>query len=123
MKTVFTKSTLKERRQDLRKNMTVTESLLWDRLRNKQIGFKFRRQHSIDIYIVDFYCVEKKLIIELDGKVHLKNKDYDKERDNYLKSLDINVFRIKNEEVENNIDKVIVEINMKLNSLPGHGEG
>ncbi len=123
MKTVFTKSTLKERRQGLRKNMTVTESLLWDRLRNKQIGFKFRRQHSIDIYIVDFYCVEKKLIIELDGKVHLKNKDYDKERDNYLKSLGINVFRIKNEEVENNIDKVIFEIKMKLNSLPGYGEG
>ncbi len=123
MKTVFTKSTLKERRQDLRKNMTVVESLLWNRLRNKQIGFKFRRQHSIGIYIVDFYCVEKKLIIELDGKVHLKNKDYDKGRDNYLKSLGINVFRIKNEEVGTDIDKVIFKIKMKLNSLPGHGEG
>ena len=123
MKTIFTKSTLKERRQDLRKNMTMAESLLWDELRNKKIGFKFRRQHSIGIYIIDFYCVEKKLIIELDGKVHLKNKDYDKERDNYLKSLSINVIRIKNEEVGRDIREVIDKIKVKLNSLPGHGEG
>ncbi len=123
MKKIFTKSTLKERRQDLRKNMTTVESLLWNKLRNKQIEFKFRRQHSIGIYIVDFYCVEKKLIVELDGKVHLKNKDYDKERDNYLKSLSVNVLRIKNEEVDRDIYKVINKIKMKLNSLPGHGEG
>ena len=99
MKTIFTKSTLKERRKDLRKNMTMAESLLWDELRNKKIGFKFRRQHSIGIYIIDFYCVEKKLIIEIAGKIHLKNYFYDKERDNYLISLGASIIRIKNEEI------------------------
>lgn len=123
MKTIFTKSTLKERRQDLRKNMTMAESLLWDELRNKKIGFKFRRQHSIGIYIIDFYCVEKKLIIEIDGKIHLKNYFYDKERDNYLISLGASIIRIKNEEIECDISDVVNKIKMKLESLPGHGEG
>jgi len=123
MKKIFTKFTLKERRQNLRKNMTDTESLLWDKLRNKKLGLKFRRQHSIGIYIVDFYCKEKSLIIELDGEIHLKNKSYDKERYNYLNSLGLNVIRFQNQYIENNIEKVIHNIRLQLETLPCEGEG
>ncbi len=123
MKKIFTKFTLKERRQSLRKNMTNAESLLWSNLKNKQLGFKFRRQHSIGIYIVDFYCKDKNLVIELDGEIHLKNKNYDKERDYYLKSLGLNIIRFKNQEIESDLDKTITSIKILLSSLPGHGEG
>jgi very-short-patch-repair endonuclease len=58
-------------RKNLRKNQTDAETLLWRRLRNRQLeGFKFRRQHSFDPYIVDFVCIEKRLIVELDGGQH-----------------------------------------------------
>ena len=81
---------LKERRVQLRKSETLEEKILWAFLRRNQIGYKFRRQHSIGGYIVDFYCPEKKLVVEIDGPAHSKkeNKEYDKVRENYLNSLD-----------------------------------
>ena len=75
---------LKPRRKDLRKAETVDEELLWVKLRRKSLGYKFTRQYSVGPYILDFYCSERRLGIELDGSHHLLNKDYDKERDNYL---------------------------------------
>ena len=71
---------LKQRRH-LRKNSTNPERIIWQRLRSRQIGgFKFRRQHSIDKYIVDFFCLELDLIIEIDGDVHAYKEEYDKKR-------------------------------------------
>jgi len=69
-----------DRRKDLRNNSTPQEDILWSKLKHSQLGFKFRRQHSIGGYIVDFYCPSKKLVIEIDGPAHLlkENREYDK---------------------------------------------
>ncbi len=86
--------------------MTEAEKLLWSRLRNNQIGVKFRRQQPIGKYIVDFVTFEKKLIIEIDGGQHL---DYlpDKKRDLYLMNAGFGVLRFWNNEVLGNIEGVV----------------
>ncbi|MFA0962936.1 endonuclease domain-containing protein [Roseivirga sp. BDSF3-8] len=93
---------LKKRRQELRNNATAAEATLWTLLRKRQVlGLKFRRQYSIYNYIVDFCCVEKKLIIELDGEVHndpiINTNDY--HRDQKLKALGYTVLRFENDTV------------------------
>lgn len=97
----------------LRQNSTEAEKLLWQQIRNKQIdNLKFRRQHPLEKYIADFYCHEKKLVIELDGSIH---NDKEKREDDYnrtyvLKEFGIMVLRFRNEEVKNDIKFVIEEI-------------
>lgn len=71
-KYIFNVPNLKPKRQALRNNPTPTEKLLWSKLKNSQLGFKFRRQYSVGGYILDFYCPTKKLAIELDGEVECK---------------------------------------------------
>jgi very-short-patch-repair endonuclease len=98
---------------DLRNRMTETEKILWKRLRNRQLkGLRFRRQHPIGGFVVDFFCYEAKLIIELDGEVH--NNDFQKERDiertRILTNLGLREIRFKNEEVFNNLNEVIKKI-------------
>ncbi len=105
---------LKERRVELRINQTPQEILLWAKLRNKQLGFKFKRQHSIGPYILDFYCPDKKLAVELDGSQHLENKEYDQERTNYLLGHEIRTLRFWNNEVNVNMGGVIFLINKEL---------
>jgi len=107
---------LKDIRRELRKEPTEAEAFLWKILRGKNInGRKFRRQHSIENYIVDFYCAEEKLVIELDGKIHLNQKEMDFERDKRLKELGYNVLRFENERVFRELEKVvcIIEANLK----------
>jgi|MDTD01.3.fsa_nt_gb very-short-patch-repair endonuclease len=107
---------LKDIRRELRKEPTEAEAFLWKILRGKNInGRKFRRQHSIENYIVDFYCAEEKLVIELDGKIHLNQKEMDFERDKRLKELGYNVLRFENERVFRELEKVvcIIEANFK----------
>jgi very-short-patch-repair endonuclease len=101
-----------QRRRDLRKNSTDVEIILWNIIRNKKLGYKFRRQYSIGPYIVDFYCVEKRLVIELDGSQHYTDSgiDYDTERDNYLKSLDCVILRFSNRDVIESIDGIVIKI-------------
>ena len=94
----------------MRKNVTETEKILWDRLKNSQMGAKFIRQYSIGNWVVDFYCPNKKLVLEIDGKIHLKKKIADEYRDKYLKAFGIKVLRFKNYEVINEIEKVIDRI-------------
>ena len=104
---------LKERRRDLRNNPTPTETQLWEKLAKRQLGgFKFRRQHSINHYIVDFYCPQLKLIIEVDGEIHdqPKNKEHDHLRDLELTELGFHVLRFRNQEVQSNIENVIEKI-------------
>lgn len=103
---------LKERRKELRKNQTKTEEALWFELRNEKLGFKFKRQHSVGGYILDFYCPRKKLIVELDGEIHntKEAREYDLVRDKYFRELDYKVLRFKNGEVENGIEKVLEKI-------------
>jgi len=95
---------------ELRKEPTPTEAKLWSRIRNDQLGVTFRRQHAIGKYIPDFVCIQKKLIIELDGSQHLEQEGYDEERTKYLEALGYKVIRFWNNDVTNNIDGVILAI-------------
>jgi len=104
----------------LRQSSTEAEKLLWERLRNRKLnGLKFRRQHPIDKYVADFYCHEKKLVVELDGSVHnvSENAAYDRARTVELGGLRINVVRFRNEEVENNMESVLEKIGEFANML------
>ena len=89
---------------------------MWWYLKNEKLGRKFRRQHSVGGYILDFYCREKKLIIELDGGIHqtVEAKEYDQIRDKYFTDLEYKVVRFLNEEVEKNIDEVLKKIKYHL---------
>ena len=101
---------LKQRRQELRNNMTTAEATLWKYLKERQLeGRKFRRQHSVGNYILDFYCPKEKLAVELDGMHHFTTAGYesDKERDKYLESLGIRVLRFENDEVMKAIENVL----------------
>ncbi len=101
--------------RELRKNQTDAEKKFWRFVRNRKFdGKKFLRQHplvyknfngNLSFYISDFYCAEYKLVIELDGKVHDFQKDYDEQRDLIIQEMGIKVLRINNEELEN-INKV-----------------
>ena len=99
----------------LRKSQTPQETVLWGKLRNNQLSFKFRRQYSVGPYVLDFYCPSKKLAIEIDGAQHLQNKEYDTERSNYLSVFGIKVIRFWNNEINTNIEGVILKIIAKLN--------
>jgi len=104
---------LKELRQQLRNNATPAEWELWNKLKQKQLeGRKFRRQHSVGDYILDFYCPTEKLCIELDGAYHLTlmQRQLDELRTEYLNSLNITVLRFKNSEVLENIEGVLEAI-------------
>jgi len=95
----------------LRKNMTDAEKVLWEKLKNKQVlKLRFRRQHPIDIFIADFYCHTVRLLIELDGKIHKTQKEYDEGRTAEMEQFDIQVIRFRNEEIENDIENVIKKI-------------
>lgn len=99
--------------RELRQSSTKAEKILWEYLRNRKLdGLKFRRQHPIDKFIADFYCHEKKLVVELDGAVHddKMNAQYDAARTYELKVSGITVIRFRNSEVENSISFVLYEI-------------
>jgi very-short-patch-repair endonuclease len=77
--------------------MTDAEKILWEKISKRKIdGLRFRKQHSIGRYIVDFYCFEKKLVIELDGDIHDSQKEYDHNRDNELTARGNTILRFKN---------------------------
>jgi very-short-patch-repair endonuclease/ribosomal protein S18 acetylase RimI-like enzyme len=104
----------------LRQDLTSAEKLLWDNLRNRKVdNLKFRRQHPIGKYIADFYCHEKLLVIELDGSIHdlAENKDYDRARDEHFKNLGITVLRFKNDEVLNDMSRVLKNIREKAREI------
>lgn len=101
----------------LRRDQTPQEVILWSRLKNRRLcEHKFRRQYFIGNYIADFVCLEKCLIIEIDGWQHKieEAKKYDKERTEYLKAEGFNVLRFWNNDVNNNLDGVIFEIERAL---------
>ncbi|MDR1091472.1 MAG: leucine--tRNA ligase [Prevotella sp.] len=98
--------------KEQRKNPTEAENALWQMLRGKNTGYKFRRQHLIDRFIVDFVCFEKSLVIEVDGGYHddLAQKEYDEQRTKILEELGYHVLRFSNEEVIGNTDEVLSKI-------------
>lgn len=98
----------KERVRELRKNMTDAEQTLWKRLRLRQLeGYKFRRQQPIGNYIVDFVCLEKRIIIEVDGSQHAQQLSYDSNRSVWLEKEGYTILRFWNNEVLNETDGVL----------------
>jgi cyclase len=100
------------RAQGLREQETMAEKLLWSELSNKQLGIKFRRQHPINQYIVDFYSHELKIVIEVDGLIHLRDDiiEKDKLREQQIQSLDLIVIRFTNDEIFQNLKGVVERI-------------
>ncbi|MBO9368492.1 MAG: DUF559 domain-containing protein, partial [Chloroflexi bacterium] len=105
---------LKPYAREMRKNPTPAEDALWQHLRLNQLGVKFRRQHAIGPFIVDFYAREARLIIEVDGPIHEKQKEYDEMRQAYLESLGYRVVRFTNEQVLQNMDAVLAVLQKVL---------
>jgi len=103
----------KANRKSLRENLTPAEAYLWKQLQRKKLeGKKFRRQHSIDQYIVDFYCAEEALIIELDGNAHMNPtaEEYDEKRSKHLENYGFKILRFENKMVFENLTSVLMEI-------------
>jgi very-short-patch-repair endonuclease len=99
--------------KELRKSMTEAEEMLWKQIRNNKLkGLKFRRQHPLDIFIADFYCHERKLILELDGGIHdtPEQMEYDEGRTAELEEKGFKILRFKNDEVLNDINQVLEKI-------------
>jgi very-short-patch-repair endonuclease len=105
---------LREHRKELRKNQTPEEGKLWGYLRRNQLGVKFRRQHSIGGYIVDFYCSDRKLVIEIDGEIHKKNMEYDEIRNIFLKELGFKILRLSNLDVNDGVNMVLMKIKEEI---------
>lgn len=110
---------LKENAGTMRKNPTEAESALWNLLRSKNLDAKFRRQHIIGDYIVDFVCLDKQLVVEVDGGYHndLEQKELDRQRTHYLQSKGFSVLRFTNEEVLLNTEETISIIKNALRYL------
>jgi len=93
--------------------MPKGEVVLWNKLKHSQMGYKFRRQHGIGKYVVDFYCPQFKLVIEIDGGTHISKQAavYDKQRQEYLESLGLIVKRYSSQLIANNLDEVLIDLN------------
>lgn len=107
---------LKVFQKDLKRNLTEAEKLLWKELQNKKTGYKFRRQHIISDMIVDFVCLRQKLVVEVDGKVHLKQIDEDLVRTQRLNTKGYYVIRFTNEEVIGNPEEIASKIKAFIES-------
>ncbi len=115
---------IKKHARELRKELTGPEKQLWEHLKNRKLsGYKFLRQHPIiykadykglNYFIADFYCHNKKAVIELDGPIHEENQEYDQFRDEEMAFMGLHVLRIKNEELlnmKNTLEKIICFLN------------
>ncbi len=113
MSEIFNRKTQKIKRQYLRNNATRAERILWSKLKGKQLlGRKFRRQHGIGPFIVDLYCPECNLAIEIDGPSHwtIEAKEYDRRREEYIELHGIHILRFTNSAVVENLDGVLMAI-------------
>jgi len=111
----------------LRRTMTDAEQKLWYNLRaHRFMGKKFKRQKPVGRYVVDFVCLEEKLIIELDGGQHAENLEYDQERDSWLRSQGYTVLRFWNNQLMSETESVLEQIRLALSPGPspvnGRGE-
>jgi very-short-patch-repair endonuclease len=110
-------SNIKNKARELRRRMTEPEKILWSHIRRRKLnGMYFRRQHPYGIYVLDFYCFEASLAIEIDGLIHLGRCDYDIGRTRYLESSGLKVLRFKNVDVETRMEWVLEKINSCLNN-------
>ena len=114
-----------QRAKDLRRDQTPAERQLWTHLRGKQLGgFRFRRQHPIGPFIVDFCCLRPRLVIEIDGDSHAEQVKYDEARTAYLEEHGYAVIRFTNEDVLRRFEGVLAEIARRCKELaPFRGSG
>ena len=106
-----TSARMLSRGKELRRETTFPERLLWSRLRERLChGLRFRRQHPVGKYVVDFYCNSAKAVVELDGVSHLDHVTEDMERELFLEGLGLRVIRVTNDEVLTNLDNVVEDI-------------
>ncbi|MGH9427633.1 MAG: endonuclease domain-containing protein [Terriglobia bacterium] len=104
-----------EKARLLRKNQTIAERTLWQKLRNRGlIQYKFRRQVPVGPYIVDFICLSARLIVEIDGGQHAVQEDYDKARDDFLRGNGYHVLRFWNNQVLENLEEVLESLTLTL---------
>ncbi|GJQ53072.1 MAG: hypothetical protein HKUEN02_19190 [Anaerolineaceae bacterium] len=110
---------LLERAREMRHPQTPAEATLWRVLRNRNLKYKFRRQHPIDRFIIDFYCAQAKLCIEIDGASHFEpeQEKYDKARTEFLEELGCKMIRFANNDVRYNIHAVVDEIVRTIESI------
>ncbi|HXQ20703.1 MAG TPA: DUF559 domain-containing protein, partial [Candidatus Acidoferrales bacterium] len=115
--------TVQRRARQLRGELTRAERELWRRLRDQQLeGYRFRRQHAVDRFIVDFFCPRARLVVEIDGDSHAEQKDYDAERTAWLEQhRQYRVVRFMNTEVHENIEAVLERIAAELKAGPHPG--
>lgn len=108
---------LREFARFLRNNSTFPEILLWKEIKNKSLGVKFKRQVPILEYIVDFYCQELKLVIEIDGHIHDFRYVEDKNRQNQMEKYGLTFIRFSNEEIKTNMFSVVLSLESKIEEL------
>lgn len=109
---------LKQFARSNRQPQTEAEEKLWQEIRNSQLGSKFRRQHAIGVYIADFVCLEKSLIIEIDGEIHDETKDYDAQRTDILNQIGFEVIHFSNKEIKHELERVLASIKKHLANSP-----
>ena len=110
-KRIRTTAGVQEQAKELRQKMTPTEKMLWERLRNRQLGgLKFRRQHPLGPFVADFYCAEKRLVVEIDGSIHLKQGEMDASRTGQFEAFGYRLIRFWNDEVIKDIEGVLERI-------------
>ncbi len=100
-----------------RKTGNLSEVLLWQEIKQSKLGVRFTRQKPIGNYIADFYCREKKIVIEIDGWSHDDKYEYDKERDEYMRSLGIHVLRISDKDVKQDMSNILNWIKHNIDNL------
>ena len=121
MATIYNQNSIMELRRTLRKDSTEAEKILWKYLRGSNFpGYRFRRQYSVDSFILDFYCPRARLAIEIDGEYHNNDevKEYDKDRQEYIEDLGIRFIRFDNQEILNKINDVLSNIKKNLKIVP-----
>jgi cyclase len=117
--TLDANAAIKDKAKKLRKKMTEAEKILWSKLRNRKVnGMYFRRQHPYGIYILDFFCFEANLVIEVDGLIHLSKHEYDLERTKYLEASGLTIIRFRNADIEYRIGWVLEKIQEVVDPFP-----
>jgi very-short-patch-repair endonuclease len=107
-----------QRAKELRLQQTPSEEYLWQNLRNNRLdGFHFRRQHVIDGFIVDFYCHQVRLVVEIDGPIHQYQQEYDRERENILRQHELHLIRFTDKEVMEDLESVLARLRVACRKL------
>ena len=123
-KRIRTPAQIQQRARELRREMTPTERVLWQRLRNRQLsGLKFRRQHPLGPFIADFYCAAHRLVVEIDGDIHDLQPERDAARTEQFEKYGYRVIRFRNEQVLNDIESVLAAIQAACLPSPRVGRG